>query len=290
VSDALWRLAPAKVNLYLHVTGRRPDGYHRLDSLVAFAGIGDRLSVAPAADLRLAVIGPFADAAGSGDDNLVLRAARGLQALCGVDAGAALTLSKRLPVAAGLGGGSSDAAAAIHLLTALWQVRPDPAALARLALSLGADVPVCLAGKPAQVGGIGEVLAGTCLPPAHLLLVNPRIALPTPKVFAALAGRFSAPAPLVETPADAPGLALMLSGRRNDLEAPAIDLVPAIRGLLDRLAGLPGALLARMSGSGATCFAMFATAEAAAAGLAALGRSEPGWWAAAGPLLADAWA
>jgi 4-diphosphocytidyl-2-C-methyl-D-erythritol kinase len=288
VTAALRRLAPAKINLHLHVTGRRPDGYHLIDSLVGLVGVGDRLSVTPADGISLTVEGPYAAMAGGGEANLVLRAARGLAELCRIERGAALVLEKHLPVAAGLGGGSSDAAAALRLLAALWGVTPDPAALDRLALSLGADVPACLSGRPALVGGIGEQIAPTWLPPAHILLANPRIELPTPRVFAALAGRFAPPAEADAMPGDAIGLAAMLAKRRNDLEAPARELVPVIGTVIDRLRRLPGALLARMSGSGATCFALFATAATAATAATELARDEPGWWIADGPLLAAA--
>jgi len=290
VTATLRRLAPAKVNLYLHVTGRRPDGYHLLDSLVGFAGTGDQVSAVPAATLQLTVVGPYAAPAGAGEDNLVLRAARGLAALVDARAGAALRLEKHLPVAAGLGGGSSDAAATLRLLLDLWRVAPDPGALDRLALSLGADLPVCLRGRPAVMTGIGEQVAPTVLPPAHLLLANPRVELPTPRVFAALAGRFSAAPPAWTPPRDLAGLVAALAGRRNDLQVPAVELAPAIGRVLDRLADLPGALLARMSGSGATCFALFAAADAAKAAAAMLAAAEPGWWIAEGPLLMDAWA
>lgn len=283
------RLAPAKVNLYLHVTGRRPDGYHLLDSLVAFIGAGDTVTVAPNDRLQLALEGPFAAAAGAGPDNLVLRAAQGLAALCGVPAAATLRLDKRLPVAAGLGGGSADAAATLRLLIDLWRVAPEPAALDRLALGLGADVPVCLNGTPALVGGIGEQVAPTRLPACHLLLANPGVALPTPKVFDALAGRFSAALPWTAPP-DLASLVAALVSRQNDLERPAIELAPVIAQVLERLRGLPGARLARMSGSGATCFALFGHADAAAAAAAGLAAERPGWWVGHGPLLQDAWA
>ena len=290
MTSTLRCLAPAKINLYLHVTGRRPDGYHLLDSLVAFAGIGDWVSAAPAAALHLTVTGPFAGAAGANEDNLVLRAARGLAALFGVKAGAQLTLDKQLPVAAGLGGGSSDAAAALRLLLDLWRASPEPRDLDRLALSLGADLPVCLRGRPAVMTGIGEQVAPTALPPAFLVLANPRIALSTPRVFAALAGRFSPPPPAWAPPSDLAGLVAALAARSNDLQPAAIELVPEVGHVLDRLACLPGALLARMSGSGATCFALFAEAEGAKTAAAQLAAGEPGWWVAEGPLLADAWA
>ncbi|HJU17612.1 MAG TPA: 4-(cytidine 5'-diphospho)-2-C-methyl-D-erythritol kinase, partial [Stellaceae bacterium] len=265
--------APAKVNLYLHILGRRSDGYHELDSLVAFADIGDRLLAAPAAQLSLALDGPeAASLAGLGEDNLVLRAARRLAAHAGVSAGAALRLEKNLPAAAGIGGGSSDAVAALKALAALWRVPADKAALAALGRELGADVPVCLYGRPAWVGGIGErITPAPGLPPAGIVLANPRIALPTAAVFAALglprgvgrrealgqAGRF---APM---PADAQELAHALALCRNDLTEAAVALVPEIGAALARLAALPGALLARMSGSGATCFALFADRDAA---------------------------
>jgi 4-diphosphocytidyl-2-C-methyl-D-erythritol kinase len=284
------RLAPAKVNLYLHVTGRRPNGYHSLDSLVAFAGIGDWVSAAPAANLRLTVSGPFAEAAGAGEDNLVLRAARGLAALVKAESGARLTLEKHLPVAAGLGGGSSDAAAALRLLLELWRAAPDPQELDQLALSLGADLPVCLGGRPAVMTGIGEQVAPTTLPPAFLVLANPRIALSTPRVFAALAGRFSSSPAVWTAPSGLSDLVAALAARGNDLQTAAIELVPEVGQVLDRLACLPGALLARMSGSGATCFALFAEARGAKAAAAQLAADEPGWWIADGPLLADAWA
>ena len=157
--DRLTEPAPAKVNLYLHLTGRRDDGYHLLDSLVVFAGIGDTLSAAPAETLSLHVAGPFAAGLAGEPDNLVLRAARALAAEAGVTAGAHLVLDKHLPVASGIGGGSADAAAALRLLCRLWRLAPQPAALARLAAGLGADVPVCLAGRAARMGGIGERLA-----------------------------------------------------------------------------------------------------------------------------------
>jgi 4-diphosphocytidyl-2-C-methyl-D-erythritol kinase len=266
------------------VTGRRADGYHELDSLVAFADIGDRLDARPAADLSLTVAGPEAGSlAALGEDNLVLRAARRLGARAGIAAGALLHLEKNLPVAAGLGGGSSDAAAALRALAALWRLPTERAA--QVAPVLGADVPVCLYGRPAWVGGIGErITPAPGLPSAGLLLVNPRVALPTAAVFAARRGTFSGPGRFAPMPADAEGLAQALASRRNDLLEAAIGLAPAIGAVLARLDALPGALLARMSGSGATCFALFADRAAAARAGAALAAAEPGWWWAAGSL------
>jgi 4-diphosphocytidyl-2-C-methyl-D-erythritol kinase len=279
--------APAKVNLYLHVTGRRPDGYHLLDSLVAFADIGDHLTATPAARLSLEITGP--EAAGldglAADDNLVLRAARRLAAAAGVETGAALRLGKHLPVAAGIGGGSSDAAAALKLLTRLWQLPFDRRLLLRLGAELGADVPACLLARPVWVGGIGERLApAPPLPRAGILLSNPRHPLATAAVFAARRGRFSAPARFTRVPWTAAGLALQLAERGNGLTKAAISLVPEIADLLGELTRLPGALLARMSGSGATCFALFPDRGAAIRAAAILAARRPRWWCAAGAL------
>jgi len=285
---ALAAFAPAKVNLYLHVTGRRPDGYHLLDSLVAFPDIGDRIAAEPAAALSLEIGGPEgAGLADLGEDNLVLRAARRLAAHAGTAAGAAFRLEKNLPVAAGIGGGSSDAAATLRLLTVLWRLPIGEAALARLAGGLGADLPACLFGRPAWVGGIGEEVSPALgLPAAGILLANPRRELPTARVFAAREGPFATAGQFSPMPADAAGLARTLASRRNDLTRAAVGLVPEIGTVLEGLARLHGALLARMSGSGATCFALFADRAAAEHGRKALSAAEPGWWCAAGGLIA----
>jgi 4-diphosphocytidyl-2-C-methyl-D-erythritol kinase len=282
--------AAAKVNLYLHVVGRRPDGYHLLDSLIAFADIGDRITAEPAAALSLAVAGPqAAGLAGVGDDNLVLRAARLLAEHTGEDRGAALFLEKNLPVAAGIGGGSSDAAAALRALTALWRLSIGEEALRRLGARLGADLPACLHGRAAWVGGIGEhVEPAPDLPRAGILLANPRRKLATAAVFAARQGPFGEAGRFAPMPEDAVGLARALMARRNDLTAAALGLVPEIGAILARLARLPGALIARMSGSGATCFALFRDPGAAKEARASLEAAEPGWWCAAGGLVAGA--
>jgi 4-diphosphocytidyl-2-C-methyl-D-erythritol kinase len=279
--------APAKVNLTLRVVGRRADGYHLLDSLVVFAGIGDRLTVRPSAGLSLRVTGPFgADLAGEAD-NLVLRAARRLAEAAGIGAHGALTLEKNLPLASGIGGGSADAAAALRLLAAYWDLGATDETIGRLALELGADVPVCVARRPARMGGIGEVLAPVdALPRLGLVLVNPGVGCSTPAVFrarAAAGAAFSAmdavPRGAVPTPA---ALAAALAESGNDLEAAAIALAPAIGEVLAALRGLPGCLLARMSGSGATCFGLFADADAAAGAAGAVRRT--GWWCWGGGL------
>jgi 4-diphosphocytidyl-2-C-methyl-D-erythritol kinase len=282
---ALRRFAPAKLNLYLHVIGRRADGYHLLDSLVAFVEVGDEIIAAPAPSLSLAVTGPHAAAlADTPQDNLVRRAAERLAAAVGRPAAVALTLVKNLPVASGIGGGSSDAAATLKALAELWRLDIGAADLVALAASLGADVPVCLAGRAAWLGGVGEQIEPAAdLPAATVLLVNPGVALPTAAVFAARRGPFSAPARFA-LPADAAGLARLLAERRNDLTAPAIEKVPVIGRMLDQLAAVEGALIARMSGSGATCFALFAVPEAAAAAAMRLAAEQPDWWVATGRL------
>lgn len=280
------RHAPAKLNLYLHVVGRRDDGYHLLDSLVAFAEIGDEIIAEPAATLSLTIRGP--QAAGlqePSDENLVWRAATLLAAHVGRSPDAALTLIKHLPVASGIGGGSSDAAATLRALAGLWRIDLDDATLAALGARLGADVPVCLARRVSWLGGIGErIEPAPALPPVTALLVNLGIALPTVAVFKARQGAFSATGRFDGAVPDAAALASLLATRRNDLTAAAIGLLPAIGEVLERLAALDGALIARMSGSGATCFALFATPAAAEAAAAELGSERPHWWIAAGKL------
>ena len=280
--DAIRRVAPAKINLYLHVTGRRPDGYHLLDSLIVFVDVGDVLEARPAAELTLEVTGPFGAKVPAGADNLVLRAARALAAKARVAPGAEIRLEKNLPAAAGLGGGSADAAAILHALVELWRVEITAEALAGLALGLGADVPVCLGGKPAFVGGIGEELARPpTLPVVHEVLVTPAAVLETARVFAAFAGEMSAPARFDGDVASMTALIELLAERRNDLQTPALGLVPAIAEALAHLERQPGCLLARMSGSGATCFGLFAEAEAAERAEAVLSAKRPDWWVAA---------
>ena len=268
--------APAKVNLHLHVSGRRADGYHLLDSLVVFAGVADTLEGDAAEGLSLALGGPEAASLAAEPDNLVLRAARALAAAGGVPANAALRLDKRLPVASGIGGGSADAAAALRLCARLWRVRLPEARMADLALSLGADVPACLAARPARMGGVGEVLSpAPDLPPFGLLLANPRVAVATPAVFRARSGGFRPPAALPGGWNDAAAMARDLAALSNDLQEAAVSLCPAIGEVLAALATLPGARLVRMSGSGATCFALFDDPGAARA---AAGLLPAAWW------------
>lgn len=274
--------ARAKVNLYLHVVGRRADGYHLLDSLAVFPGAADRLSAVPADTLTLEVEGPNAAGLEAGPDNLVLRAARALASAAGVEAGARLVLDKRLPVASGIGGGSADAAAALRLLARLWDVRLPAERMREIAQDLGADVPVCLDSRPARMGGVGERLQpAPSLPGCGMVLLNPGVAVATPDVFRARSGGFSAVPVLPDGWPDAAALAAGLAPMRNDLELPALSLCPAIATVLDWLRGQPGCLLARMSGSGATCFGLFADAEATAAVAA---RAPASWWAWGGAM------
>lgn len=288
----LTRAAPAKINLYLHVTGRRDDGYHLLDSLVVFAGTADSVSAGPGPGpenaVTLDVTGPFAAAAGPGEDNLALLAARALQREAGrALAPVALAVWKELPAAAGLGGGSADAAAALRVLDRFWALGLDEAALARLALSLGADVPMCLAGCPARARGVGADLAPLAfLPPLHIVLVNPGTPVPTDQVFGALTRRdtpldLADPVFAARTPAD---FAAVLARMRNDLEAAAIGIEPVIAQVLDRLAHTDGCLLVRMSGSGATCFALYGDARAALKAAGDIATDAPGWWVRASAL------
>jgi 4-diphosphocytidyl-2-C-methyl-D-erythritol kinase len=273
--------APAKVNLDLLITGRRADGYHELDSLVVFATPGDRLLLWPAAELSLAVRGPFA-AALAGADNLVLRAAQVLARHAGCLPAGRIVLEKNLPVAAGLGGGSSDAAATLRGLDRLWRLGLGAEALAPLAARLGADVPVCLAARAARMRGIGERLEpAPGVPALALLLVNPNRPLATAAVFRALGGLPAAAPDSGPPPADRAGLIDWLRGRANHLEAPARRLLPAIDQVLGALAAQPGCALARMSGSGATCFGLFAAAAARDRAATALRRARSDWWIAA---------
>ena len=238
--------APAKLNLALHVRGKRPDGRHELETLFAFCTDGDLLRAEPADGLSLDVTGPFADVLEGERDNLVLRAARLLAERAGVEAGAALTLVKNLPVASGIGGGSADAAAALRLLVRMWNI--DPAHASAVAPELGADVPACLLSMTARGGGVGDELTLVNDPGIFgqpVLLVNPLVPVATRSVFAAWGGVDRGP------------LRDWREGR-NDLEAPARDIAPQIGDALDWLGAQRGATFVRMSGSGATCFALFA--------------------------------
>ena len=258
------------------MTGRRSDGYHLLDSLVVFAGVADTVSVTPARGLSLSLAGPEVATLAEEADNLVLRAARMLAEAGGVPANAALGLVKHLPVASGIGGGSADAAATLRALNVVWGLGFTPSRLAGLALGLGADVPACVASRPCRMGGVGERLStAPSIPAFGLLLANPRVALATPAVFRARHGAYSSTADLGEGWTDAAAMARDLAKLGNDLEIPAIRLCPAVGEVLQCLRALPSCLMARMSGSGATCFGIFPDAAAAAG---AAGLLPEAWW------------
>lgn len=280
--------ARAKINLCLHVVGQRPDGYHRLDSYVAFAEIGDRIEAEPSERLSLAMEGPFALSLDAGGDNLAIRAAAALRdwatltgaARRGPPLGAALRLVKQLPVSSGIGGGSADGAATLRALARLWDLAVPPPEMARLALGLGADGPVCLASRPLRMRDIGETLSPAPPPPdCGLVLVNPGVAVATPEVFRALTEkRNPAPPPTPERFADLDALLDWLAETRNDLTAPAEALRPAIAEARAALAAAPRCRLARMSGSGATCFGLFDDHGAAERAADALRAAHPAWW------------
>ena len=268
--------ACAKINLALHVRARRADGYHEIETLFAFVDDGDRLSAEPAVDLALDVTGPCAGALAGEDDNLVLRAARAMQAHFDVSDGAAIRLDKRLPVAAGLGGGSADAAAVARALARLWRLDADEDALVAAVGGLGADVPVCVASHMAVGRGIGDH-GEPWVQAVHwrgmpVLLVNPGVACPTGPVYRAWDGVDRGP--LTDDMAD----------WRNDLEPGAVALAPPIADVLAALRGCAGASLVRMSGSGATCFALFDDAAARDGAASAIRAAHPGWWTMTGAL------
>ena len=275
--------APAKINLYLHVTGRRSDGYHLLDSLLVFANLGDQIDISESAHLSLEVVGPFAQGLSSGEDNLVFKAARNLADSAGIEPRAAIRLTKNLPVASGIGGGSADGAAALRALVHHWHLTPARDDLHRLALSLGADVPACLASRPCYLGGMGEELApAPKLPQVWLVLVNPAITISTSDVFRAQTAPFSMSARLGTGPKSVLGtageLAHALALRRNDLTESAMELRPEVQDVLEALTITDGILLARMSGSGATCFGLCDNMDTAKAAAKHLRKNHPKWW------------
>ncbi|MDP9413330.1 MAG: 4-(cytidine 5'-diphospho)-2-C-methyl-D-erythritol kinase [Pseudomonadota bacterium] len=266
-------VAFAKINLALHVRGREPDGYHRLETIFAFAEDGDRLHVAEAVELSLTVAGPFASSLQGEADNLVLRAANALRTRCGIAKGAALVLDKVLPVASGIGGGSADAAATLRLLNRFWAIGAPDALLLDIAASLGADVPACIRSETVRGEGRGDRLKpvdGSGLSGTPLLLVNPGMPVSTAAIFGAWDGIDRGPL--------ADGLLEASLRGRNDLEPAAIGLASEIKAVLGSLSGMPGLLLARMSGSGATCFALFHSEAALERASVELAAARPEWW------------
>ena len=285
----IFESAPAKVNLALHVVGRRPDFYHDLDSLVVFADLSDELEATIASGDTLTITGPFAEAIGVGDTNLVLRAVKAFRERGPgrVASGLALTLRKNLPVAAGLGGGSADAAAALRMMASLATPPVQVSELADLAAQLGADVPVCLVSRPCLMRGVGEIVIPLeHFPPCHLVLVNPLVPVVTAEIFRRLQNHTNRALPELPSPLTRPAqLGIWLAETRNDLEAPTIGVVKAIGDLIGRLQIAPGCILARMSGSGATVFGLFGSGAQAHQAAHDLRAALPGHWVAAAPVI-----
>jgi 4-diphosphocytidyl-2-C-methyl-D-erythritol kinase len=266
--------AYAKINLALHVRAREADFYHSIETLFAFAEDGDRLRVEDADQLMLVVSGPFARDVGSNESNLVVRAAEALSERFGIRSGAAIMLDKRLPVASGIGGGSADAAAALRLLSRWWGLPATEQDLLDIAATLGADVPACVASRTVRGTGRGDVLSsqdGSVLAGTPLLMVNPGVRVPTAEVCAAWSGEDKGPMPIVSP------LATAIEGR-NDLETPACRVAPQIAEVLALLDALPGRIVSRMSGSGATCFALFEDAAERDTAAQTVARLHPDWW------------
>lgn len=264
----LTETAHTKLNLALHVRQRRADGYHELDTLFAFARDGDVLTAEPADDIRLSITGPFGAGLSQGADNLVMRAVHTLAQANAVRSGVSITLEKNLPIAAGIGGGSADAAAALRLATRLWGLPPEAAL--DVAASIGADVPACVLSQTVHGTGVGDLLqpVETDVAGTPVLLINPRIACPTGPVFHAWDGVDRGALDIAQWRA-----------ARNDLEEPAIRIVPEIRDVLDFLGDQAGVTVHRMSGSGATCFALFATDRDRDVATDAVRSAHPAWWA-----------
>ena len=285
----LSELAPAKINLALHITRRREDGYHDLESLIVFADLADELEATPAKADSLTIVGPFAKGLGNGDTNLVSRAVAAFRARWpeAVETPLALTLHKNLPVAAGIGGGSADAAAALRLMAGLSAIPIPLTELSNLAAKLGADVPACLLSRPLIARGVGEILAPLPeFPQLHIVLVNPMVPLATADVFRRLRSHDNYPLPALPDPLTRPAqLGIWLAETRNDLEPPAVKLVPVIGELVDHLRDASGCILARMSGSGATVFGLFGSSAQAHQAASDLRLTHPDHWVAAAPLL-----
>jgi 4-diphosphocytidyl-2-C-methyl-D-erythritol kinase len=279
VSSLLVETAPAKINLTLRVIGRRDDGYHELESVVGFAGVADSLDLATAGKPELEISGPFAAACGPVDDNLVLKAARALNERMGGLKTGRFRLEKNLPVAAGIGGGSADAAAALRLLARANDMAPDDPRLVAAAGVTGADVPVCLHPRARVMRGIGDLLSGpVMIPRLDVVLANPGVPLSSRDVFACFAGGGASRTTVGQIPVRFDALISFLDGHGNDLTEAAIACSPAVSDLLAALRALPGNRLTRMSGSGPTCFAVFASAAEASEAARLLAAANRSWW------------
>ncbi|HYD17679.1 MAG TPA: 4-(cytidine 5'-diphospho)-2-C-methyl-D-erythritol kinase [Patescibacteria group bacterium] len=273
--------APAKLNLFLHITGKRADGFHLLQSVMVFVDVGDRLEFAPHDTLFLDVDGPFAADMPPANDNLIYRAAQLLAQEYRTHMRGAVRLTKNLPVASGIAGGSSDSAAGLRGFARLWGLPDEHDRLMRLAQNLGADVPACFIGKPVWAEGIGEKMMRLPeMPQMHFVLANPMVPTPTPEVFKRYRERFSPPIQFSGRRKTMHEWIADLKIYRNDLTEAAMQVTPAIRDVLQALEHTPNCRLARLSGSGATCFGMYDSAEAAMAAVNKLKQLQPGWWIA----------
>ncbi|OUR77756.1 4-(cytidine 5'-diphospho)-2-C-methyl-D-erythritol kinase [Alphaproteobacteria bacterium 46_93_T64] len=280
---SLSKLARPKINLFLHITGKRADGYHLLESLVCFPEGGDKIRVQSEDQIIVSVSGPFANMLGPSQDNLVVLAAKLLQEQQNINMGAHIYLEKNLPVASGIGGGSSNAAICLQLLCELWKVTPSNEELKSIGEQIGADVPVCLYGRSALMKGIGEIIEPvSSLPDLYILLVNPLISVSTPSVFKTLNwdNKRNMFLPFGFS-TDVDEFLGELENCTNDLQTPAISLVPEISSVLSAIDAQEGCRLSRMSGSGATCFGLFKTRELAERARVAILESHPDWWGVA---------
>lgn len=283
MSAAVREYAPAKINLFLEVVGKRIDGYHHLQSLMVFCNVGEYVEIAPAVSDQFTIAGPMAQGLSASDDNLVKRAAKAFLEAVGLTQPMAVHLHKEMPVSSGIGGGSADAAATLRALDTLFENPLSRSQLLDICTQLGADVPACFLSVPVCLDGVGSevVQADFTIDFPYTVLVNPSIGVSTPAVFAALnAGQVPTSLPILGTHWSVAACA----ARRNDLSAPAIAICPQVQACLDALEEIPEAAFARMSGSGATCFAVVKTADDANRAVQSLRVAHPGWWVASGAL------
>jgi len=271
--------APAKINLYLHITAKRNDDYHLIESLVVFADYGDQITVTPSKKLRLKINGQFADYIKPDNNNLVIKAALLLAKASGIEPTGNITLTKNLPVSSGIGGGSADAAATLRALTELWDIQISTDSLSSLAEELGADVPICLKGVTSIVTGIGEKITPVPkLPNFWLVLVNPNVLVSTAEVFSAFRGKFLITQPFNTQQKSIDKLVNSLSQYKNNLTPASVSIAPVIKDVLEALRSTENQLLSRVSGSGATCFSLFKTKSHADAAAKELALKYPNWW------------
>ena len=276
--------APAKINLYLHVTGRRRDGLHNIDSLVVFADFGDSIFVQRDKDLVLEITGPFANHLSANEDNLVLKAANLLAQYSNVKPQAKIYLAKNLPIASGIGGGSADAAAALVSLSQLWELGLPKKSLLKIAAELGADIPACISREPVLISGYGDKLSPVSpFPSGWLLLVNSGVPVSTKLVYKRHNGKFTKPAVIDYIPSDLPSFAVLLEKLSNDLTAAALSIAPTIGKTIEIIAATEGNLLSRLSGSGATCFGLYEHKKEAERAMQTVLKLEPKWWVQSTP-------